>query len=372
MSVKVSIIVPIYKVEQYLERAVESLLGQTLDNVEIILVDDGSPDGCGAMCDAYAEKYPFISVVHKENGGLSSARNAGMKIARGEYIGFVDPDDYILPDMFEKLYASAIENNADFVGCGYMRKWLGEGEMEHNHSNLPAGVYGRDVILGKLAVHIFGDEFHLYQRDTVGYAWMNIYRGDIIRKNGIEFSSERKYYHEDEVFLLDFVRYAHTAAFVDEPLYIYCVRKNSLINCFRKNMWEMYKALIEKYHEFALKYDFTEEYNRLIPATELNFSRAAVLNECRRGCPNSFATSVRVIKEICNDPMVIRVLASGAKRECNLSDKVCLFLMKRKMPITICICYRIFFVVTWFTNGVKRKMTLLSRKIKSVFKKKEA
>lgn len=101
-KVKVSVVVPVYKVEKYLERCVNSIIKQSLSELEIILVDDGSPDNCGIMCDSFADKDNRIKVVHKANGGLSSARNAGLKIATGEYIGFVDSDDDIEIDMYEK------------------------------------------------------------------------------------------------------------------------------------------------------------------------------------------------------------------------------------------------------------------------------
>lgn len=100
----ISVIVPVYKVEKFLPRCVDSLLAQTWKNLEIILVDDGSPDSCGAICDAYAEKDSRVRVIHKINGGLSSARNAGIDAARGEYLGFVDSDDWVDADSYEKLY----------------------------------------------------------------------------------------------------------------------------------------------------------------------------------------------------------------------------------------------------------------------------
>ena len=104
MEKKISVIVPVYKVEEYLCRCVDSIINQTYKNLEIILVDDGSPDSCGRICDEYAEKDSRIKVIHKENGGLSSARNAGLDIATGDYIGFVDSDDFIDAEMYSMLY----------------------------------------------------------------------------------------------------------------------------------------------------------------------------------------------------------------------------------------------------------------------------
>ena len=113
-----SIIVPVYKVESYLPRCVDSILAQTVSDLELILVDDGSPDRCGAICDEYAARDSRVRVIHKENGGLSSARNAGIDIARGQWLGFVDSDDYITPDCYEKLLSCARRRNVKLVCAG--------------------------------------------------------------------------------------------------------------------------------------------------------------------------------------------------------------------------------------------------------------
>lgn len=115
----ISVIIPVYGVERYLERCVDSVLAQTYTDLEIILVDDGSPDGCPALCDAYGAWDSRVRVLHQPNGGLSAARNAGLDAAGGVYIGFVDSDDYIAPDMYEKLYGALTESGADMSLCGY-------------------------------------------------------------------------------------------------------------------------------------------------------------------------------------------------------------------------------------------------------------
>lgn len=117
-SILISVIVPVYKVEAYLSRCVDSILAQTYRNLEILLVDDGSPDSCGKICDDYAHRDPRIRVIHKINGGLSSARNAGLDIARGQYIAFVDSDDWIEPEMYETMLAAAIREDVPLVCAG--------------------------------------------------------------------------------------------------------------------------------------------------------------------------------------------------------------------------------------------------------------
>lgn len=126
MNPVISIVVPVYKVEVYLEKCVNSILNQTFTDFELILVDDGSPDNCPAMCDEYAKKDARIKVIHKANGGLSDARNAGIDIAKGTYIGFVDSDDYVAPDMYERLFNLIDENKCDISICQAVI--VGEGE----------------------------------------------------------------------------------------------------------------------------------------------------------------------------------------------------------------------------------------------------
>ena len=115
---KITVIIPVYKAEKYLARSVESVLGQTYDNLEVILVDDGSPDGSGALCEDYAKKDSRVKVLHRENGGAAAARNAGLDAAAGDYIAFVDADDHVAPDMLEKLYAALVDAGADMSLCG--------------------------------------------------------------------------------------------------------------------------------------------------------------------------------------------------------------------------------------------------------------
>ena len=154
---KLSIIVPIYNVEPYLRRCIDSILVQTFTDYEMILVDDGSPDNCGAICDEYASRDPRISVIHKKNGGLADARNAGIEVARGEYFGFIDSDDSIHPDMFRRMLELAQEHHAQMVSCGILM--LDQGgtvfghwpELEHDR------VYGRDAFINDLYPHVRTD-----------------------------------------------------------------------------------------------------------------------------------------------------------------------------------------------------------------------
>ena len=131
----ISVIVPVYKVEQYLQKCVDSIRNQTYKNLEILLVDDGSPDNCGALCDALAQEDGRIKVIHKENGGLSSARNAGLSAMTGDYVGFVDSDDWIAEDTYALLYRRMRDENAD-ISCGGIATHSGSRGLTHFNPNL--------------------------------------------------------------------------------------------------------------------------------------------------------------------------------------------------------------------------------------------
>ena len=174
----ISIIVPIYKVEQYLKECVESILMQSYTDFELILVDDGSPDNCGSICDDYAKVDDRIRVIHKVNGGLSDARNAGLKVARGDHIGFVDSDDWIEPDMYECLYNACIENGADITICGFYRDF-----KDKSITNVK---FKKEVFSGDTAVRKLIDGSQIQD-----HAWTKLYKADLWR--GIEYPFGKSY-----------------------------------------------------------------------------------------------------------------------------------------------------------------------------------
>ena len=142
---KISIIVPVYKTEKYLDKCIESILNQTFKDFELILVDDGSPDNCGKICDEWAKKDDRIVVIHKENGGVSSARNTALNNIKGEYVGFVDSDDTIEPTMYEKLYNNLIDSNAQISVCDF--KFITPSGVQENKSEIKTEIYDSSVAL---------------------------------------------------------------------------------------------------------------------------------------------------------------------------------------------------------------------------------
>lgn len=227
---KFSIIVPIYKVEEYIERCVTSLIEQTYPNIEIILVDDGSPDNCPKICDNYAKKDSRIKVIHKVNGGLSDARNAGLKIATGDYIIFVDSDDYVNKNMCEQMLEYAKKNYDVIIGDAIVEG--GKINLEH--------ICTDKVLSGK--------EYLLYAHESQKApmaVWLNIYNRDFLNKNRLRF----KYgiLHEDEEFTPRVFLKARSVFVTKIPFYHYIIRDNSITTKKdkRKNAKDFYDTCIE-------------------------------------------------------------------------------------------------------------------------------
>ncbi len=286
---KVSIIVPIYNVEKYLRECVDSLLNQTLREIEVILVDDGSPDGCPRICDEYKEKDARVKVVHKQNGGLSDARNAGMKLVEGEYVAFIDSDDYVDLRMFEKLYAEAKKRDLDVCYCDY--------NFDNNGIIRPACKQKENLFIdGK-------EETNAFLLDMVGplpsypsdvkylvSVWHGIYKTSIINDNHLVYESERLYPSEDLLFHIDFLSRCERVGYLKDAMYYWRFNPGSLSRTYSTQKFAKYVALLNRVKE-KLDEHFPElEY-------KLHYQR----------CVYSFFRSIVKYEALgCNEPKVLR------------------------------------------------------------------
>ena len=209
----ISIIVPVYKVEKYLEKCVNSILKQTYTNLEIILVDDGSPDKCGQLCDELAKTDDRIKVFHKENGGLSDARNYGVERANGEYIGFVDSDDYIHECMYEELYKAIKKSGTSIAECGVTRVYK---------NTLRPHYVGEDYFL-VLDREGYLKEY-LENKRLYGSAWCKLIHRDLAKK--IKFPTGKIY--EDAFYTLELLKTVDKYTLISGNYYYYYIRENSI------------------------------------------------------------------------------------------------------------------------------------------------
>ncbi len=214
----VSVIVPIYKVENYINRCVESIRNQTYRNIEIILVDDGSPDNCPTICDEYAGKDERIKAIHKENGGLSSARNAGIDVSRGDYIVFVDGDDYIHPMMIETMLKEALKSEADLCICG--TSWVNEDETAFDDA--PSSPIKNEVLEGNPKLQLLTRDGYLYYITACN----KLYKKYLFES--IRFPEGKL--HEDEFTAHLFLDASNRVVCIEDKLYFYVQHKNSIMH----------------------------------------------------------------------------------------------------------------------------------------------
>lgn len=298
--IKVSVIVPIYNAAQYLEKCLDSIVNQTLKEIEIVLVDDGSTDSSAEICKNYLSD-SRVTYYHKENEGLAAARDDGMMRAKGEYIGFVDSDDWIEPDMYEKMYAAAKSNNSDVVFCNCIQN-----ENGYRFSReIPVGAYDREKIKTELLPKTLA--FISKDGGKRSIRWSNcmrIYKTETLNKNGIKFD-RRLRRSQDLQLTYEAMLVAQNFYYIDEPLYHNRVVADSLSRGYTKNMWPLYTYLID------ILYKDTENFKELdlMPQMHLRaffFATDCIENEMKPLCPNDRKKKIELIEQIMNDPICER------------------------------------------------------------------
>lgn len=213
----ISVILPIYRVEKYLMQSIESLIKQSYKNIEIILVDDGSPDNCPDICDRYALIDSRIKVLHKKNGGVSSARNAGLKVSSGAFIYFMDPDDLLTPQFLEYMYQTMVSEDCDMVACAFTSD---EQQFQRNCSRkglCEKTTIGRNELLKKIA----------FSTDIAGYTWNKLFRRSLI---GELLFDESVHMNEDQLFSLQYASRVKKATLIRDSLYYYRILDTSAMN----------------------------------------------------------------------------------------------------------------------------------------------
>ena len=273
MEPLISVIVPVYKVEKYLKRCVDSLLVQTYENIEILLVDDGSPDACPQMCDEYAKKHDKIRVFHQENKGLSGARNTGIDNAKGEYLAFVDSDDLWSPYFLESLYRALKENGADISQC----RW------EYMHGDELKEMYdpkaGQECFSGREMIS------NLYIQTGAYYvvAWNKLYKKELFEN--IRYPEGR--IHEDEATTYKLFDLAKKCVHVDNALYGYFVGTGG--TSITRNGFNLKKLDWRTANKERVEYFIEKDYKELIvPAIKAcNDGSIDLYFKCAKFCPDA-------------------------------------------------------------------------------------
>lgn len=299
--IKVSVVVPIYNAEKYLVECLDSIMKQTLDGLEIILIDDGSTDGSAEICRKYLSD-PRVTYYHKENEGLAAARQDGIEMSHGEYVGFVDSDDWLEPDMYEKMYAAAKSNDSDIVFCNCI-------ENEDGHRFTPemrSGAYNRQQILDEILPRTLAYISKDGNKRAIRWCnWLRIYKMSTLKENNIQF--DRRFRRSQDLQLTYEATLAAQNYYYmgDDYLYHNRVVGDSLSRGYTKNLLHLYEIWLERL------YKDTEEFKErdYMPQMHLRafFSIAdCILNEMKPLCPNDKETKIKIVQEIMDNPVCER------------------------------------------------------------------
>lgn len=339
MKPKVSIVVPIYNVEQFLDRTMQSLLAQTLKDIEIIMVDDESPDNCPTMCDKYASLYPNVKVVHKKNAGLGMACNSGIEVATGEYIAFCDSDDYVDGNMYEIMYREAKEHDADAVYTGI--KTVNEHGVVHAMSEYSSfRLYQeREKIHRFLMDMIASKPSDKVERHVPMSAKIALYRKALIDKYHLRFVSERIIISEDLFWNMDVLCHAKRVIALPSTFYYYYNNTSSLSKKVRIDRFTFFKTMREALIKRTLQYDMSAEALLRIDRMFIGYSRFYV-----GSIINSSLGSIgkrRIIGELCRDKIWKTVYQNYPVPDMPIGHRLMVWMMKNYYYSFMYLMYKI-------------------------------
>lgn len=335
---KVSIIIPVYNVEKYLDRCINSLKNQTIEDIEIILVDDASSDSSPHICDEAEKQDGRIKVIHKINEGAGKARNAALEIARGKYIGFVDSDDYVEPEMFEILYNTAEKYDSDLVMSGVL---FVDGNMFSKEGECICKTYfEKDTHfetkedLKKLRMGIVGALPDDCDDSKYGMSiWKNLFKNEIIKQNKLTFQSEREMLSEDALFMIDYISCISKATGINEAFYNYFRNGESISKSYKKDRFEKGLVFVNEV-EKRFKKDITpEEYQLYIDRFWQAFCRVVCSQEIMFAANENigYTELKKRLKTICTHELTMRVLKSYPLYKLPVKQMVFAYAMKSKM-----------------------------------------
>lgn len=265
---KISVIVPVYKVEKYIRQCVDSVLNQSCRDFELILVDDGSPDNCPQICDEYAAKDARVKVIHKENGGLSSARKAGIEAASGEFIMIVDGDDWLSPETCECCLASLEhEPDADCVIFSYVREYPDRSILAHvmDSSCVMEGREAEERVYRRL-FGLVGEELQNPERlESMGSCCMRLYRAELARQ-GRFFDTQEVGSSEDTLFNMYALYGCKKVIYLDEPFYHYRKTRQSITSAYRPHLIEQWGRLFDHMESVIAEKQLDAEYRQALDA----------------------------------------------------------------------------------------------------------
>jgi glycosyltransferase involved in cell wall biosynthesis len=344
MKMKLSIIVPVYNVEQYLQKCIDSILNQTMNDFELLLIDDGSTDSSGRICDEYAGKDSRIIACHITNGGPANARNTALKRAAGEYIGFVDSDDWIEPDMYETLCKKADETSSDLVFCNYITE-TSAGSVYEPVDSRSQSTYNRSEIENLFLPYFFGytdNELKDYKgycpfADYHSYNYIAIFKTEIIKNANIEFPDEKTYFNEDNLFNLSFLSIAKIISHVNGYFYHYRNNDSSFTKKFNNRYFAMKLNKFDYLKRYIIDNKLNSEYFKRLQ-NKICVDSVSVINYYAGARSINFREKHRWVKAVLGTSEIAQAIRVFSLNKMPFSKvKVFLILSKAKAlwPIVI-------------------------------------
>lgn len=339
MIPEVSIIVPLYKTENYMKKCVDSILRQSLQNIEVILVNDGSPDKCGEIADEYAKIDNRVKVIHSENMGPSHARNLGIKQASGVFIGFVDSDDWIEEDMYKNLYTAANNNNCDAVICSITIDDSRSYESTVINNPLSEGIHNRDNITQYIILPMIGPkEQRIFSTPThmLGSACRNIFSRKLIVENNILFPEDISY-AEDLLFCFNCYMKCSSLYVLNQPYYhyLYDNSASSLTRGYRENLFDTLLSVHDSL-DYQIKLNkLLKTYQSRLDARILDSAQKAIANIFKRDNKDLFYKKMSDIYSIITNKKVRTAFKRLEIKQLRLKDRMVFSFIRYKLTILL-------------------------------------
>lgn len=349
MQPKVSIIVPVYNVEKYIKRCIDSLIQQTLKDIEIILVNDGSPDNCPKICDEYEETFTQIKVIHKLNGGLSDARNKGLEAATGKYVLFIDSDDWVESRILESLYCKAEQDQTDIVVCSYSIDYTNNNfSVEKKISGLHSHI--KNV---SSAINV------LEEKGMFNVVWNKLYRRKILDDNNIQFEIDGVP-GEDLLFNCEVFKKVKSVSLTSEVLYHYMREdEDTLVNKYNANLYKQVKKFNLARKNLYQYYEMDSDKNISCYANKyVEYISSCIPNLYRKNFKVPFKEKMNFYNLVISDSELNNYL--DKVRNLGEFEKLFLVLIKTKSPIIMCTTYNFLFLMRNYFDGLYR---LIRKKI---------
>lgn len=335
----ISVIVPVYKAEAFLRKCTDSILNQTFSDLELLLVEDGSPDQSGALCDQIAREDPRVRVFHKPNGGVSSARNLGMAEAKGKYIAFADSDDWLPLDALANLHEAMVKHGADTVGGGHYRIEV-DGASEIEGAAMVPGIYGPGEIRTGILDRLMGDRMGKPGEVLNGFIWRFLFSKDIIQAHNITFDGA---YLEDELFLLEYFCYAKKLVTIGQPVYYYLQNPVSVTRRYLADYMQTFTKFMQAKAALAQTHGLGED----LPLWQENSNWSGLLiaigNEFAASNPASLGQKRKKIKEICARPEMVQAIQAIRPQGLGRNKQIVADLVCRKQFFLLSLLY-------WYKN----------------------